>query len=75
MTAPARDHLLRDLTASHVAAATVLLGGGTHAEAANAAGVHRVTVIRWAHRRPAFIARMNQGKPTSQAARWTGSTA
>jgi hypothetical protein len=75
MTATARDHMLRDLTASHVAAATVLLGGGTHAEAADAAGVHRVTVIRWAHQHAAFIAHMNQGKPASQAAPWAGSTA
>ena len=43
-------------------AADVLYMGGTHQEAANAAGVNRVPVTRWVHHHPAFIAEMTRRK-------------
>jgi hypothetical protein len=38
------------------------MAGGTHEEAAAAAGVHRVTVTKWANHHPAFIAEMNRAR-------------
>ncbi len=40
----------------------MLLSGGTHAEAAHAAGVHRVTVTRWTNHHPAVVAELNRAR-------------
>jgi hypothetical protein len=55
-----RYQTLRELTDSQIRGLDVLVAGGTHAEAAEAAGVHRVTVSRWASKHPAFRAEMNR---------------
>lgn len=54
------DESLHRLSSSQVAALGVLFSGGTHEDAARAAGVHRVTVTRWANHHPAFIAEHNR---------------
>ena len=51
--------LLR-LTESQVRAVDTLDAGSTHAEAAQAAGVNRVTVTRWVHHHPEFKAELNR---------------
>jgi hypothetical protein len=51
---------LHRLTERQVLALDALLTGATHAEAAELAGVHRVTVTKWASRHPAFVAEMNR---------------
>ena len=58
MTAANTDRYqsLLDLSGSQLTALEIIETGGTHAEAANAAGVHRVTVTKWCHHHPAFIA-------------------
>ena len=53
------DKSLRTLTPAQLVAIEVLARGGTHDEAANAAGVHRVTVTTWANHHPAVIAELN----------------
>jgi len=58
--ATARYQSLLELNPSQVAAIEILDGGGTHQEAADAAGVNRVTVTRWARHHPAFIAELNR---------------
>ena len=55
-----RYQSLLDLTVSQVTALEVIEMGGTHEEAASAAGVHRVTVTKWCHHHPAFIAERNR---------------
>lgn len=56
-----RDYsVLQVLSAAQVEALEVLEAGGSHAEAAAAAGVHRVTVSKWATRHPEFIAETNR---------------
>jgi hypothetical protein len=62
MGATKRDESLHDLTAAQLAAIQVLMAGGTHEEAARAAGVHRVTVTRWANHHPAFITALNRAQ-------------
>jgi hypothetical protein len=62
MTVPDTDRyqsLLR-LTASQVSAVEALDAGSTHADAAQTAGVNRVTVTRWVHHHPAFQAELNR---------------
>jgi hypothetical protein len=62
MTAANTDRYqsLLDLSGSQLTALEIIETGGTHAEAANAAGVHRVTVTKWCHHHPAFIAERNR---------------
>ena len=60
--ATARYQSLLELNPSQVSAIEVLDGGGTHQEAAEAAGVNRVTVTRWARHHPAFVAELNRRK-------------
>ena len=56
-----RDYsALQVLSAAQVTALGVLEAGGSHAEAAEAAGVHRVTVSKWVTRHPEFIAETNR---------------
>ena len=50
---------LHRLSPRQIRAIEVLLGGGTHSEAADAAGVHRITVTRWVNHHPATIAELN----------------
>jgi hypothetical protein len=59
-TAADRYKLLLRLNPSQALAVEVLDRGGTHAEAAEAAGVDRTTVARWARHHPAFIAEINR---------------
>ena len=51
---------LLKLTAPQAVALDALDAGATHSEAADAAGVHRVTVTRWANYHPEFIAETNR---------------
>ena len=60
MGATKGDGSLHDLTSRQTAVAVALIAGGTHEDAARAAGVHRVTVTRWVNHHPAFIAEMNR---------------
>ena len=60
MTTTASYRPLHQLTASQQLAVTALAAGATHGEAAEEAGVHRVTVTRWARHHPAFIAELNR---------------
>ena len=62
MTAADTDRYqsLLDLSGSQLTALEIIETGGTHTEAANAAGVHRVTVTKWCHHHPAFIAERNR---------------
>jgi hypothetical protein len=53
---------LHELTPSQTLALDVLDRGGTHAEAADVAGVDRTTVSRWATQHPAFVAELNRRK-------------
>ena len=53
-----RNRLLQ-VTPSQEVAIDALLSGATHAEAAQAAGVHRVTVTRWVNHHPGFQASLN----------------
>ena len=55
-----RYESLLQLNASQVIAIETLDAGGTHQEAADAAGVNRVTVTRWVHHHPAFQAEWNR---------------
>jgi hypothetical protein len=55
-TATKRHQALLRLDERQLAALDVLGAGGTHAAAAAAAGVDRVTVTRWNTRHPGFIA-------------------
>jgi hypothetical protein len=52
--------LLLQLSPSQSLAVEVLDRGGTHSEAAEAAGVDRTTVARWATRHPAFVAELGR---------------
>lgn len=61
----ARDETIRyesllKLTPTQVIAVDVLDRGGTQTEAAELAGVSRVTVSRWVHHHPAFLAELNR---------------
>lgn len=60
---------LYELDDRQLAALDVLSAGGTHQEAADAAGVHRVTVSRWAGNVPAFIAERNRRRAELAATR------
>lgn len=51
---------LRSLTERQLLAIDALLTGSTHREAAEAAGVHRVTVSGWVSTHPAFQAELNR---------------
>jgi hypothetical protein len=51
---------LLQLTESQISALEIIESGGTHEDAASAAGVHRVTVTKWCHHHPAFIAERNR---------------
>lgn len=51
---------LLQLTPTQAIAIDVLDCGGTQSEAAERAGVSRVTVSRWIHNHPAFIAELNR---------------
>ena len=51
---------LHQLTPAQVLAITALASGATHQEAAEAAGVHRVTVTRWTRHHPEVIAELNR---------------
>jgi hypothetical protein len=57
-----RDAMLQDsrLSASQLIAVDGLMSGSSHAEAAEAARVHRTTVSRWATKDPDFIATLNE---------------
>ncbi len=56
-----RDDSLHTLTPKQLHAVEVLASGGSHTTAAQAAGVNRVTITRWANHHPAFVAEMNRG--------------
>ena len=60
MTAANRYGWLREVNGQQLQAAACLAGGATHEDAAQVAGVHRVTVSRWANHHPAFIAEVNR---------------
>jgi len=51
---------LRILSDNQNVAIDALIGGATHAEAAERAGVHRVTVSKWVARHPGFRAELNR---------------
>jgi hypothetical protein len=51
---------LRELSERQQIALEALLEGKTHAEAAERAGVHRVTVSKWSAGHPAFQAELNR---------------
>ena len=51
---------LRRLTDPQLAAIDVILAGGDRQSAAKAAGVHRVTVSKWANHHPEFKAELNR---------------
>jgi len=53
---------LHVLTPSQTLALDALDRGETHVEAADAAGVDRTTVSRWATKHPAFVAELNRRK-------------
>jgi hypothetical protein len=53
------DKRLLNLDERQLRALDVLCAGGTHQEAADAAGVDRVTVSRWNTRHPGFVAERN----------------
>ena len=53
-------HRLYQLSEKQLRALDVLANGGTHADAAEAAGVHRVTVTKWCNSHPAFKADRNR---------------
>jgi|GEM_PF-1804567 len=55
-----RYRLLLELNPSQALAVEVIDRGGSHAEAAEAAGVDRTTVSRWVSRHPAVIAELNR---------------
>lgn len=55
-----RDDPLHHLTSKQALAAVRLVAGDSHDRAADAAGVHRVTVTRWANHHPAFVAEVNR---------------
>ncbi len=52
---------LHTLSPKQLHAVEVLTSGGSHTAAAQAAGVNRVTITRWANHHPAFVAEMNRG--------------
>jgi len=54
------DNPLHSITPSQRKALAVLAAGGTHKDAADAAGVHRVTVSNWSSRHPGFRAETNR---------------
>jgi hypothetical protein len=58
--ATGRYQALHELDPQQVTAVAALAGGATHQDAADAAGVHRVTVTRWANYHPEFIAELNR---------------
>lgn len=51
---------LHDLSSRHLLALDALDSGATHEQAAERAGVHRVTVTNWSTKHPAFIAERNR---------------
>jgi len=58
---------LLELTPGQQIAAETVASGATHAAAAEAAGVHRETVTRWAGHHPAFRATLNLYRATLAA--------
>jgi len=54
------DKMLHTLTDAQLAAVDALLTGADQETAASAAGVHRVTVNRWANHHPEFQAELNR---------------
>lgn len=56
----AEAEALRALSPRQSIAATLLATGHSHAIAADEAGVHRVTVTRWANHHPAFVAEVGR---------------
>jgi len=52
--------VLRELSERQLVAIDALLTGATHGEAADKAGVHRVTVSKWVSGHPAFQAELNR---------------
>jgi transposase len=60
---------LREVSDRQVLAIDALVAGGTHQEAAAAAGVHRVTVSNWARRHPGFMAEVNRRRGELRAQR------
>ena len=55
-----RYESLLKLTPAQALAADVLDAGGSQSEAAEMAGVSRVTISRWTHHHPAFVAELNR---------------
>jgi aryl-alcohol dehydrogenase-like predicted oxidoreductase len=55
-----RYQVLREVNDRQRLAIEALLTGATHAEAAEKAGVHRVTVSSWATKHPGFQAELNR---------------
>ena len=51
---------LRQLSGPQVTAIGELMSGGDHQQAADAAGVHRVTVSKWVNHHPEFQAELNR---------------
>lgn len=72
MTATGRDDSLHQLDSRQAKAVALLAEGATHAAAADAVGVHRVTITRWACHHPEFIAELNRLR--AEAAREAGAT-
>lgn len=58
---------LHQLSEPKLRALGALSGGATHEEAARQAGVHRVTVSRWASRDPEFMAERQRRRETVAA--------
>ncbi len=52
------DRSLLELSGAQVLAVNALAAGATHEAAAEAAGVHRVTVSRWVRHHPAVVAEL-----------------
>jgi hypothetical protein len=55
-----RYRLLHQLSAAQAIAVETIDAGGTHADAASAAGVDRTTVSRWVTKHPSFVAEINR---------------
>jgi hypothetical protein len=78
MEATADHKSLHFLTKAQERAVHALATGSTHAEVALAAGVHRVTVTKWASHHPEFVAELNRlrtdaaAQTEAQIARITG---
>jgi hypothetical protein len=69
MTATTGYKSLRELSPAQLIAIDALLAGDTHAQAADKAGVHRVTVSKWVAGHPAVQAELNRRRRELSEAR------